>query len=83
MPLAYMESTPHMAGKAREYSRHYRRMALVEVESADARPRMISPRAKGVIRVVEDVTLCVGTTERSEGYRRRAEMRARADVCFD
>lgn len=44
---------------------HYKRIGLLEVDSADADPAMISDRARGVVRVVRTwERLHVGTSER-------------------
>lgn len=78
--MIYMESTPALSGKARRFGRNYRKMALVELKPGfRGRPKMISERAVGVARIVECRVLHVGTTERSEGYRVRADLIARAD----
>ena len=83
--IAYMTSSPALSGKARDYGRNYRRLALVELEPGwdpTRRPAMISERARGVARIVEDYTVHVGSTPRSEGYRLDEALRARADVEF-
>lgn len=77
--LIYMESTPALRGKARRFGRNYRKMALVELEPGfTGRPKMISERAVGVARIVECRVLHVGSTERSEGFRVRHELLAKA-----
>ena len=79
MPYLYMESSPQLKGRARQYGRHYRKMAVVEVEPGygpDRPPKMISPRARGVVRVVDCATLHVGTTDRSAGRVWRSRMLA-------
>jgi hypothetical protein len=75
----YMESAPKLAGKARDFGASSRRMAVVEVEDGGERPAMISERAHGVVRIVEETTASVGSTERSYGYRERSRLRALAD----
>ena len=79
MPFLYMESPPQLKGRARQYGRHYRKMAVLEVEPGygpDRPPKMISPRARGVVRVVDCATLHVGTTDRSAGRVWRSRMLA-------
>lgn len=57
----------------------YRRVAVMEVERGTI-PRMISIRAKGVVRVVETwERLNVGRTDRCAFSRAMAEARALAD----
>jgi len=77
--LIYMEASPALKGKARKFGRNYRKMALVELEQGfTGRPKMISDRAIGVARIVECRVLHVGSTDRSEGFRVRHELRAKA-----
>jgi len=77
--LIYMESSPALRGKARRFGRNYRKMALVELQPGfTGRPKMISERAVGVARIVECRVLHVGSTDRSYGFRVRAELRAKA-----
>mgnify|MGYP003651383903 CR=1 FL=1 len=83
MPFLYMESSPQLKGRARQYGRNYRKMAVVEVSpdfGPERQPKMISPRAVGVVRVVDCATLHVGTTDRSAGKIWRARMLA---LCAD
>ena len=76
----YMESSPQLKGKARDFGKSYRRMAIVEVEEGfEGRPSMISERARGVVRIVDDYTESVGKTDRSEGFRTRRDLMAKAD----
>lgn len=73
----YMESSPKLRGKARKFGRDYRRMAIVELEPGfNGRPKMISTRARGVVRVVADETHHVGATERSYGVQRYLALQA-------
>ena len=73
----YMEASPALRGKAREYGRRYRKMAVVELEPGfRGRPKMISERAIGVRRVVECTTEHVGRTPRSAGVRTMVRYRA-------
>lgn len=74
-----MTAAAHVAGQARTYGT-YRRVAVVEVTAGFAgRPAMISERAKGVARIVQDYGACnVGTTERCEYARRLADAEALA-----
>ena len=73
----YMEASPALKGKAREFSRGYRKIAVVELEPGfQGRPKMISERAIGVRRVVECTTEHVGRTPRSAGVRTMARYRA-------
>jgi hypothetical protein len=79
--IAYMESSPKLAGKARQFGASYRRIALVELEPGfEGRPAMISERAHGVARILREETVSVGATARSYGYRLREEYKAAADV---
>ena len=74
-----MTSCPALSGKAREFSASYRRMALVEVSGDfEGRPAMISPRARGVVRVLRDEVHSVGKTEKSYGLRRLRELEREA-----
>ena len=73
----YMEACPQLHGKARDYGFNYRKMAVVETSTPD-RPKMISTRAKGVVRIVDEVVASVGKTARSYGWRRRQELMALA-----
>ena len=73
----YMEASPALSGKARQFARNYRKMAIVELEPGfEGRPKMISERAIGVRRVVECSTEHVGRTRRSAGVRTMARYRA-------
>lgn len=66
----YMEACPALSGKARQFGRNYRKMAVVELEPGfEGRPKMISERAIGVRRVVECCVEHVGRTRRSAGVR--------------
>ena len=79
MPYLYMEASPQLKGKARQFGRQYRKMAVVEVEPGygpDRIPKMISARARGVVRVVDCATLYVGKTGRSAGLVWRDRMLA-------
>ena len=81
MPFIYMEASPKLSGKARDYGRNYRKMAVVEVEQGydvDYRPKMISERALGVVRIVEEGTVHIGKTDRSAGVQYRARL---LDLC--
>ena len=79
--IAYMESSPKLAGKARQFGASYRRIALVELEPGfESRPAMISERAHGVARILRAETVAIGATARSYGYRLREEYMAAADV---
>jgi len=73
----YMEASPALKGKARQYGRRYRKMAVVELEPGfQGRPKMISERAIGVRRVVECTTEHVGRTPRSAGVQTMVRLRA-------
>jgi len=77
----YMEACPALRGKAREYGRRYRKMAVVELEPGfKGQPKMISERAIGVRRVVECTTVHVGKTSRSAGVRTIVRYRALVDA---
>lgn len=72
----FMTASPKLSGKAKEYGRNYRKMAILELEEGFfGRPKMISNRAKGVERIVECEVHHVGMTERSYGRRRMEEMK--------
>jgi hypothetical protein len=75
----YQEASPKLAGKAREFGKNYRRMAVLEVDAdilpTDA-PKMISERAKGVIQIIEDVVYYIGETRESKGFRERERLQA-------
>ena len=49
-----MESSAQVRGKMREFGGKYRRLAVVEVVG-DEWPKMISERARGVVRIVEEL----------------------------
>jgi len=73
----YMESCPALKGKARQFGRRYRKLAIVELEPGfEGIPKMISERAIGVRRVVECSVEHVGRTPRSAGVRTMARYRA-------
>lgn len=77
----YMEACPALKGKARQFSRGYRKMAVVELEDGfDGIPKMISERALGVRCVVECTTEYVGRTPRSAGAQTMARYRAMVDT---
>lgn len=62
-----MESTAQVKGKMAQFG-HYRRIAVVEIEGDDL-PKMISERARGVVRIVREWSpMHRGKTERSEYY---------------
>jgi hypothetical protein len=76
----YMEAAPVLKGEARKYAGSYRKMAVVELEDDfEGRPKMISERARGVVRVVANVTAHMGSTMRSYGYRERIRLKELAD----
>lgn len=80
MRYLFMDSTPHLAGKAAQWPYNYRRMAVVELKDGfEGVPAMISERARGVSRIVEEAVLHVGKTPRSLGYREMERMRAKVD----
>ena len=73
-----MTASAQVSGNARKFG-HYRHVAVVEVETPETIPAMISVRAKGVIRIVWDSGACsVGTTKRSAFYRANIEAEALA-----
>jgi hypothetical protein len=56
----------------------YRRVAVVEVDG-DSEPKMISERARGVVRIIKTwERLNVGTTDRCAFHRAMAEAREMA-----
>ena len=60
-----MTASAKVSGKARQFGR-YGHAAVVDVETADTVPAMISERAKGVVRIVWDSGACsIGKTDRS------------------
>jgi len=61
-----MMKTPHLSGKAREYSMGYRKIALVEA-TTETPPAMIADRARGMVRVISCRSLYFGRGVRSEG----------------
>jgi hypothetical protein len=76
-----MEACPALKGKARQYGRSYRKMAVVELEpDFEGQPKMISERAIGVLRVVECATEHVGRTSRSAGVQTMVRFRAMVDA---
>lgn len=72
----YMEASPQLKGKARQYAKDYRKMAVVEVEDTfEGYPKMISERARGVVRVVDCTTAYIGSTVASYGYREKIRLK--------
>lgn len=74
MMFIVMESSAQVRGKMRNFGR-YRRIAVCEVEEGKT-PAMISERARGMIRIVQEWSpMHQGKTERSEYWvaRREAE----------
>jgi hypothetical protein len=78
-----MTRRPALSGKARQFSRGYLKIALVEVDPSElpegeGEPRMISPHARGCVRVIESAQLYYGEGVRSEGgeYLRALEGKA-------
>ena len=70
MPYQIMTSSERMPSNCRG---RYRRVAVVETETED-RPAMISPRARGVIRIVQEWRdLNEGKTDRCAYQRALAE----------
>lgn len=83
MTIAFMTAAAQLSGKARQFGKGYRKLALVELEPGfNERPKMISDRAKGVKRVISEVTVFVGSSDRSHGRQIMNEMMAKADVNF-
>ena len=61
-----MTSSGQVKGKARQFGT-YRNVAVVEIEDEHPRPKMISERARGVVRIVRHWGTCsVGTTSRCQ-----------------
>jgi hypothetical protein len=77
-----MHRSPALSGKARDYSRGYRKIALVEVDRDvldslnQSEPKMISERSKGVLRILDCAQLYYGEGVRSEGKKFLDELRA-------
>lgn len=62
-----MESSAQVRGKMRDFGR-YRRVAVCEVEEGK-RPAMISKRAQGMVRIIQEWSpVHQGKTERSAYY---------------
>lgn len=78
-----MFRSPSLSGKAREYSRGYQKIALVEVDNnkipIGEEPKMISERSIGVIRILDCATLYYGKGIKSEGKRFLDQIRKKAD----
>lgn len=61
-----MTSSAQVKGLARKFGK-YRNVAVVEVQSGFDRPKMISERARGMLRIVRHYGSCsVGSTERCQ-----------------
>lgn len=61
-----LTSSAHTKGTAAKFSQ-YRNVAVVEVQDGMPKPRMISTRALGLIRIVQHWGACnVGTTDRCQ-----------------
>jgi len=75
--------TPSLSGKARQYSRGYAKIALVDVDRDELdnlgrdEPRMISERALGMVKIRRCAQLYYGKGIKSEGasYLRSLEER--------
>lgn len=74
----FITKTPQLSGRAREFGRNYRKMAILKVQ-AGTRPAMISERARGVVRICDVAVLHVGKTDRSYGFREMARMKAKVE----
>lgn len=79
-----LTASANLKGKARKYSAGYLKIALVIVD-LDAlesmgiqRPKMISDRARGVIKVVSVGSYYWGLGKKSEGARVRAGLESQA-----
>jgi hypothetical protein len=78
-----MTRCPALSGKARDYSRGYRKIALVEVdrdkldEIGRSEPAMISERSIGVLSVLDCASLYYGEGVRSEGKKFMDELRSK------
>ncbi len=68
-----MQRTPSLSGKAKEYSRGYRKIALVDIDREllnnleRSEPKMISERSLGVLKIRRCRSLYYGKGIRSEG----------------
>ncbi len=72
MTYIIMTASAKVSGKARQFGR-YGHVAVVEVETPDTMPAMISERARGVVRIVWDSGACsIGKTEKSAFARAKA-----------
>jgi len=76
----YRESTPKLAGKAKKFGASYRRMAVIEVLRDYEGHISTDTRCKGVVRIVDETTASVGTSEKSFGFCERVRLRALADT---
>lgn len=74
-----MNSAGHVSGRARNYNRNYRHIALVEWDS-DVHPEYprIIRDCKG-IHILEQATVHIGSTERSYGFCKLQQMEQKAD----
>lgn len=75
-----MTRSPKLKGAARKYGSSYAKFALVEyapdlLPEGRMEPSMISPRARGMVRIIDCKTVYCGEMIRSEGqhYLRRLE----------
>ena len=81
-----MFRSPKLSGNAKKYSRGYIKMALVKVDADKLKelgqnePKMISPRSKGCLQVIESAQLYYGKGIRSQGaiYLKKLKQKQRA-----
>ena len=77
--FVYLERSPKLAGKARQFGASYRRMMVLELEHDAEIPPAVKPGARGLVRIVEERTESIGKTPASYGFRERARLRELAD----
>ena len=78
-----MRRTPKLSGKAKQYSRGYVKLALVDVDREEldklgqSEPKMISERSRGVVKIRRGASLYYGKGIKSEGAKYLKELEER------
>ena len=68
-----MSKTPALSGNARKWGAGYRKFALVESTTPEE-PKMISERARGMVKIIACASLFYGKGVRSEGAKFLSEI---------
>ena len=78
--FVYLERSPKLAGKARQFGASYRRMMVLELEENAEPPPAVKTGARGLVRIVDECTESIGKTEKSFGFRERRRLRELAET---